>query len=98
MAFLAQNRLISYIKFVIYRSFSESKNWLLSSFGSSDTSGYTNQPGGDIQSLANSSASWHSYSDSRVATVSLSYRFSKGKNLRLRQTGGSENEQKRVKN
>jgi len=59
---------------------------------------YTNQPGGDIQSLANSSASWHSYLDSRVATISLSYRFSKGQNLRLRQTGGSENEQKRVKN
>lgn len=59
---------------------------------------YTNQPGGAIQSLANSSASWLSYLDSRVATVSLVYRFSKGQNLRLRQTGGSENEQKRVKN
>lgn len=59
---------------------------------------YTNQPGGDIQSLANSSASWLSYLDSRVATVALSYRFSKGQNLRIRQTGGSENEQKRVKN
>ncbi len=59
---------------------------------------YTNQPGGDIQSLANSSASWLSYLDSRVVTLALSYRFSKGQNLRVRQTGGSENEQKRVKN
>lgn len=58
---------------------------------------YTQQPGGDIQSLANSTASWLSYLDSRVITISASYRFSKGQNLRLRQTGGSDSEQKRVR-
>ena len=58
---------------------------------------YTNQPGGAILSLANSTASWLSYLDSRVVTFALSYRFSKGQNLRVRQTGGSQNEQKRVK-
>jgi iron complex outermembrane recepter protein len=58
---------------------------------------YTNQPGGDIQSLANSTARWLSYLDSRVATVSLSYRFSNGQTLRPRQTGGADNEMKRVK-
>lgn len=58
---------------------------------------YTQQPGGDIRSLANSTANWYSYLDSRVATVSFSYRFNKGKAGPTRQTGGAENEQKRVK-
>ncbi|WP_128544808.1 TonB-dependent receptor [Larkinella soli] len=58
---------------------------------------YTNQVEGFIQSLSNSSARWFSYLDSRVATISLSYRFSRGQTLRLRQTGGSESEQSRVR-
>lgn len=58
---------------------------------------YTQQPGGDIKGLANSSANWLSYLDTRVATVSLSYRFSKGQNLRVRKSGASEVEQSRVK-
>ena len=58
---------------------------------------YTNQIKGDIRNIANSSANWFSFLDSRVATVSFSYRFSKGQNLKVRQSGGSESEQKRVK-
>ncbi len=58
---------------------------------------YTNQPGGDIKSIANSSANWLSYLDTRVATISFSWRFNKGQSLKARQSGGSESEQKRVK-
>jgi iron complex outermembrane recepter protein len=58
---------------------------------------YLNQVGGDIRNIANSKANWYSYLDTRVATVAFSYRFSKGQNLKLRQTGASESEQKRVK-
>lgn len=58
---------------------------------------YTNQVGGDIRNIKNAAASWFSYLDTRVITVSFSYRFSKGQNLRVRQNGGSESEQKRVK-
>lgn len=58
---------------------------------------YTNQIKGDIRNIANASANWFSYLDSRVGTLSFSYRFSKGQNLKVRQSGGSESEQKRVK-
>jgi len=58
---------------------------------------YTNQIKGDIRNIANASANWFSYLDSRVATLSLTYRFSKGKTLNLRQTGGSESEKNRVR-
>lgn len=58
---------------------------------------YTNQVDGDIRNIANAKANWFSYTDSRVLTLSLSYRFSQGENLRQRKTGGSESEQKRVK-
>lgn len=58
---------------------------------------YTNQPGGDIRNIANSRANWLSYLDSRVATVSFAYRFSKGKALNARQSGASETEKSRVK-
>jgi iron complex outermembrane recepter protein len=58
---------------------------------------YTNQVAGDIRNIANASANWFSYLDSRVATLSFSYRFSKGQNLKVRQSGASETEQKRVK-
>jgi iron complex outermembrane recepter protein len=58
---------------------------------------YSNQPGGDIKSLANSAASWLSYLDSRVLTLSFSYRFNKGKGLAARATGASDAERSRVK-
>lgn len=58
---------------------------------------YTNQPGGDIRNIANSRADWLSYLDSRVLTVSFSYRFNKGKSLNARQSGGSDTEKQRVK-
>jgi iron complex outermembrane recepter protein len=58
---------------------------------------FTNQIKGEIRNIANASANWFSYLDSRVATLAFSYRFSKGQNLRVRQSGGSESEQKRVK-
>lgn len=58
---------------------------------------YTNQPGGDIRNIANAKANWLSYLDSRVVMFSFAYRFSKGKALNARQSGGSESEKSRVK-
>lgn len=58
---------------------------------------YTNQPGGDILAVASSSAKWKSFLDTRVATISFSYRFNKGKSLNARNTGGSDAEKGRVK-
>jgi len=58
---------------------------------------YTNQIKGDIRNIANAEANWFSYLDSRVATLTFSYRFNKGKTLNLRQTGGSDSEKSRVK-
>jgi iron complex outermembrane recepter protein len=65
-------------------------------FGVSDIF-YTNQVGGNIKSLANSTASWYSYFDSRVATIAFGWRFNKGKTLKARPSGGSETEQNRVR-
>lgn len=58
---------------------------------------YTNQIEGQIQNIQNAKASWYSYLDSRVVTLSFSYRFSKGDNVKVRQSGSAETEQKRVK-
>jgi hypothetical protein len=58
---------------------------------------YTNQIEGQIRNIANANASWYSLFDSRVVTFTFSYRFSKGENLKVRQTGASQDEQKRVK-
>lgn len=58
---------------------------------------YTNQVEGQIRNIQNAKAGWFSYLDSRVVTLSFSYRFSKGNNLKIRQSGGSETEQSRVK-
>ncbi len=58
---------------------------------------YTNQPGGDIRNIAQSKANWLSYLDTRVATLSFSYRFNKGKGLQARQTGASDTEKGRVR-
>lgn len=58
---------------------------------------YTFQPGGDIRYIANARADWKSYLDSRVVMVAFNYRFSKGKSLNARPSGGSEAEKGRVK-
>jgi iron complex outermembrane receptor protein len=58
---------------------------------------YTNQPGGTIQAIGNSTAKWKSYLDTRVLVVQLSYRFNKGKSLQARQAGASDTEKSRVK-
>jgi hypothetical protein len=58
---------------------------------------YTNQVGGDIRNIANATASWYSLLDTRIFSLSFSYRFSKGQNLKLRQSGGSDSEKSRVK-
>lgn len=58
---------------------------------------YTNQIEGSIRNISNANAGWFSYLDSRVVSLSFSYRFSKGQNLKSRQIGGSESEQNRVK-
>lgn len=58
---------------------------------------YTNRPGGDIIAVANSSASWNSILDTRVATLTFTYRFSKGKALAARNSGSSDAEKGRVK-
>lgn len=58
---------------------------------------YTNQVEGQIRNIQNAKAGWFSYLDSRVVTLSFSYRFSKGNTLKVRQSGGSETEQSRVK-
>jgi hypothetical protein len=58
---------------------------------------YTNQPGGDILAVASSTAKWKSCLDTRVATISFSYRFNKGKSLNARNTGGTDAEKGRVK-
>lgn len=58
---------------------------------------YTNQIEGEIRNIQNAKASWFSYLDSRVVTLSFSYRFSKGDNVKVRQSGSADTEQKRVK-
>ncbi len=58
---------------------------------------YTNQPGGDIRNITNAKANWKSFLDSRVLSLTFSYRFNKGKSLNARQSGGSEAEKGRVK-
>ncbi|MBK7440006.1 MAG: TonB-dependent receptor [Bacteroidetes bacterium] len=51
---------------------------------------YTNQPGGDIQGLGNSTASWYSYLDTRTINISFSYRFNKGEGMQARSTTAPE--------
>ncbi len=58
---------------------------------------FTNQPGGDIRSLYNSTANWYSVLDTRVVTVAFGYRFNKGQSRALRTVGGSDSEKSRVK-
>lgn len=58
---------------------------------------YTNQVEGEIRNIQFAKAGWFSYLDSRVVTVAFSYRFSKGDNLKVRQSGSAETEKSRVK-
>lgn len=59
---------------------------------------YTRRGDGIINNLERTYADWNSKYDSRVVTLSLSYRFGKASQQRLRHTGsGSESEQQRVK-
>lgn len=58
---------------------------------------YSNRPGGEILGLENSTASWRSRLDTRVATLSLSYRISRGKNVGPRSTGAADSEKSRVR-
>jgi hypothetical protein len=58
---------------------------------------YTNQPVGEIKNLYQSEAGWYSYLDTRVVTLSLSYRLTKGKVNQIRQIKSNETEQNRVK-
>ena len=58
---------------------------------------YWNQPGGDIRNIANAKANWKSFLDSRVVSIAFSFRFSKGKAINARQSGGSDSEKGRVK-
>lgn len=57
---------------------------------------HSNKPGGDIRNIANSKANWLSKLDTRVVTISFSYRFSKGKALNARESGSSDSEKQRV--
>jgi iron complex outermembrane recepter protein len=53
---------------------------------------------GKINYVQNASGSWTNYLDSRVASLSFSYNFNKGKALKTRTTGGADDEKNRVKN
>lgn len=58
---------------------------------------YTLRTGGDIKAIENSTANWRSHLDSRVFTLTFTYRFSKGKNLQVRTITGANEEKARVK-
>lgn len=55
------------------------------------------RPGGDIIALNNATAKYYSVLDSRVLTLSFSWRFNKGQTLQGRKSGGSDEERNRVK-
>jgi hypothetical protein len=60
---------------------------------------YSAKVNGVINNLKNTTASWHGVVDSRVAVLSLSYRFGKSiDNQRHHEANGAESEQNRVKN
>ena len=59
---------------------------------------YTRRGSGTINNLELTEANWNSQYDSRVVSLSFSYRFGKAANQRQRHNGsGSESEQQRVK-
>jgi iron complex outermembrane recepter protein len=55
------------------------------------------RPGGTINTIKNSSVTYKSWFDSRGLSVVFTYRFTKGQNLKVRQSGGANDEVKRVK-
>jgi Outer membrane protein beta-barrel family len=60
---------------------------------------YTRINGGSINFLQRTESSYTNYMDTRVATLSFSYNFSKGATAKgNRKTGGAEEENNRVKN
>ncbi|MCU0439516.1 MAG: TonB-dependent receptor [Raineya sp.] len=58
---------------------------------------FTFRPGGDIKALNQATANFKSQLDSRTFILSFSYNFRKGKLLKSRKTGGSEEERNRIK-
>lgn len=59
---------------------------------------FTNKIRGTINNLELTNANWYGPRDTRIATISLSYRFGKNTNNKTRYNGtGSESEQNRVK-
>lgn len=59
---------------------------------------FTNRIRGTINNLELTNANWYGPRDTRIATISLSYRFGKNTNNKTRYNGtGSESEQNRVK-
>ncbi|MBX7183500.1 MAG: TonB-dependent receptor, partial [Bacteroidia bacterium] len=57
---------------------------------------YSQQLGGEILAIGQSTASWYSYLDTRVITLAFSYKFNKGENLTPRNITGAEEEKQRV--
>jgi len=57
---------------------------------------YTGRQGGKITGLSNSSAEWTNDFDSRVLRLVFSYNFNKGNTRKIRKSGSSENEQRRI--
>ena len=55
------------------------------------------RPGGNIKALNQATANFNSRLDTRSFIISFSYNFSKGKLLRARKMGGSDEERKRIK-
>jgi iron complex outermembrane recepter protein len=55
------------------------------------------RPGGTVNTIRNSAVSYTSKLDTRGLSFIFTYRFTKGQNLKLRQTGGATDEIKRVK-
>ena len=55
------------------------------------------RPGGNIIAIGNTEANWLSILDTRVATLTFTYRFNKGQNLKVRTNNAAESERNRVK-
>ncbi|MDZ7880684.1 MAG: outer membrane beta-barrel protein [Saprospiraceae bacterium] len=55
------------------------------------------RPGGDVNTIRNATVHYTSWLDTRGLSAIFTYRFSKGQNLKLRQTGSATDELKRVK-
>jgi len=58
---------------------------------------YTNQIAGEIKNITNAKASWFSYLDTRVITLSFAYQFNKGERINTWKSGSVDSEKSRVK-